>query len=465
MRGTIRNLLGKPQLVFLIIAGTFCILSAVLMPILEVPDENRDFQIAYAIFSSHKHAANDSVLSRDLVLNEDLVLRQIRNNNYRQYFLHKTSAKDDGIAINTGSYVFDGKTKASAFNVMYLPQAIGILLGRLIYPSLGVMVVFGRLATVALYLAAMYWIIKKVRYGKWALAFIASLPIVIQQAASLSHDSVNLLAVFCWFAFIINLFARSKTAITWKDLAGGAVLAVFLLLTKANNVLLLALVVGLPATYLTQINLYRRLRESSLWRPVKYLSVPVAAAVACAVVLVIFKVLLAGHPFHPHRLVDVLANTFIRGDKGDLTLIDATVTGMVGEFSNFYYHLPVWIVGVAFMVLLVIMLYEKLPNISRRFAALSGSLFFVSILLITIGMYYAWAMLPIRLGPNAAVADGIQGRYFTPLLVLLFPMFAYLQRYVKITAAKETTVPLVASVTSTFLLIIYIYQTWFFFWR
>jgi len=173
------------------------------------------------------------------------------------------------------------------------------------------------------------------------------------------------------------------------------------------------------------------------------------------------KKLLAGQAFHPHRLWDVLVNTFF---WGDLTLVDVTTVGMIGEFSNFYYHIPLWLIVITFAVLIVIMLAERLPAASKKLAIISGLLFFGSVLLISIGMYYGWAIRPERLGPGATVTDGIQGRYFTPLLILIFPALGYLQRFIKVTTKNKYFIPFLASSMSVLLLTAYTLQTWHFFW-
>jgi uncharacterized membrane protein len=124
----------------------------------------------------------------------------------------------------------------------------------------------------------------------------------------------------------------------------------------------------------------------------------------------------------------------------------------------------VWCVILAFIVLTIGLLSEKAPRIPKKLAVISGLLFFGSILLITIGMYYGWAIQPFRLGPDAKVADGIQGRYFTPLLILLAPLFAYLQKFISIDAKGRRLVPSILVITSASLLALFLYQTWFYFW-
>ena len=439
---------------FAILATFFGLASLFLMPLLNAPDENQHFQVEYAIFSSNKK------VPESLVLNEQIVLSAVQNENYSHFFNINPDVKKDGVSINIGSLVFDGKTRASVFDVMRLPQALGVLTGRLIHPSIGVMVITGRLFALILYIVSLYFIIKKVHYGKWVFMTIASLPIMIHQAASLSYDPINLLAIFAWVAFIINLSIQ-KTVITRNQLLIGALLILFLLVTKSNNLFLLLFIFTLPLSIIAKSTLYQRVYSSKHRRALLTLLSAFLAAIACAGVYLLAAKLLAGQEFQPRRLADVLLNTFF---WGNLTLIDVTAVGVIGYFGNFYYHLPVWTIIITFVLLIIIMASEKIPAVSKRMAVISSLLFVGSILLISVGMYYGWAMKPERLGILADVTDGIQGRYFTPLLILLFPAVAYIRQYIGVSATRPIPVYVLCITLTTLLLTLYLVQTWRFFW-
>ena len=445
---------NRPELVFICIAGFFGILSAILMPILSAPDENQHFQVSYAIFSKNGRAPSD------LVLLPQMIISTVRSGSYNNYFSKKTAAKDDGFAINTNNYVFDGKTRASIFDIMRLPQALGILVARNIYPSLGFMVLIGRLFNLAFSITAVYFIIKKVKYGKWSFLFIACTPMIIQQTASLSYDGMNLVAILAWFAFIINTTTQTIN-ITKKQITTGIILLFLLLVTKSNNILLLMLLLAIPTGLIPIPNIVKKIRSSKHWNVIKYISISIILAIACIIIYIMGKKILAGQEFHPKRLISVLLNTFY---WGDLQLIDATTIGVIGQFSNFYYHLPVWMVVIAFVSIIIIMLHERIPRIPGKLVLISGLLFIGSILLISVGMYYGWAMRPVRLGLNADIADGIQGRYFTPLLVLLLPVIVYLQKFIKITTSNKNIIPIITICSCLLLLSTYLIQTYHYFW-
>jgi uncharacterized membrane protein len=451
----LQKLIKKPELFFAGTALIFGLFSLFVMPLLQVPDENTHFRIAYSTF------ADEQPIPRDVNVPNTEIIRSLEGGNYEDYFNKKTSADVDDVGVKFKVPANHGNETRGVLDITRLPQSLGILLGRLVYPSIGVIVTSGKVLNLATYIIAVYFIIKWAKHGKWVLVFVASLPIMIQQAASLSYDPLNAVIIFAWFTYVINMYTQGYQ-IKRKQIVLGIFLALLLLLAKPNNVLLLLLIVGLPAKYITATHLYKKLRSSRYWKLLILASVIFGTLAVVTTVQIMGRLLLDEQAFYPRRLIVVLLNTFF---WGDLTLINATWVGLIGMFSNFSYQLPAWMVCISFAILLIIMLYEKLPGITRRMAIVSGLLFFGSILFVSVGMYYNWAIKPYRLGPGADVTDGIQGRYFTPLLVLLFPAFSYLQKYIKITSKSSTTVPVLVMFSSIFLLSCYSVLTWRFFWN
>lgn len=451
----LQKFIKRPELFFAAITILFGLFSLLMMPLLQVPDENTHFRIAYATF------ADEQPIPKDINVPNTEIINSLKVGHYEELFSKKTSADVDDVGLKFSVPANHGNETRGILDVTRLPQSLGILLGRLIYPSTGVIVMMGKIFNLATYIIALYFIIKWARYGKWVLVFVASLPIMIQQAASLSYDPLNAAIIFAWFAFIVNVYTQNDK-IKRRQIAVGILLALLLLLAKPNNVLLLLLLLGLPARHITATQLYKKLHSGRYWKATLVALMLLGAACIMAATQVVSHLLLDGQPLYPRRLAIVLLNTFF---WGDLTLINATWVGFIGMFSNFSYQLPAWMVCISFAVLLIIMLHEKLPNITRRMAIVSGLLFFGSILFVSVGMYYNWAIKPYRLGPGAEVTDGIQGRYFTPFLVLLFPAFSYLQKFIKVTGKSSTTVPILAMCSSVFLLICYSVLTWHFYWN
>ena len=78
---------------------------------------------------------------------------------------------------------------------MHLPQALGVFIAKITYPSTGNMVLFGRIVNILVYCAGIFFIIRASRMGKWVLVVIGLMPTLINTASSLSGDVMNNLIV------------------------------------------------------------------------------------------------------------------------------------------------------------------------------------------------------------------------------------------------------------------------------
>lgn len=456
--------LKRPEKLFVIIAGFFGVVSALTLPILTGPDEGAHFWVSYSMFSSKPQIPSDLLVSA-----EDTVKSVSSGDYVDEMFEDTANLQGDKLAVSYSKEVdinaSNESRPASSLDITHLPQAIGILLGRLIHPSVGVMVVFGRLFNLAVYIGAIYIIIKRIKYGRLALAFVALFPMMIQQASTLSYDVMNTVAIFAWVAFVINL-SLQRVRLSKKQLLVLGLLAILLIATKRSNVLLLGFLPFLPPSlYFNQVTTQKMQQwKSALLRHKRVVvnSLLAVAVLATIVFLYLLDHYLAGRGVSSVRFFEVLFNTFFRPEVN--TQLDPIITsGVVGNFAWLWYRLPAWIVFLQLSVFGLILLGDKVPVIPKRFAVASGLTFVGSILGITVGMYFAWTLLPSVAGPLATFIQGMQGRYFTPLLILLIPVFAYLQKHISVKIAPELLHKIAWSV-AIFSLTIYVILTWVFFY-
>lgn len=445
----------KPEKLFVIITAVFGSIAIALAPILTAPDEGAHFWVSYGMFSENEQIPTDLLVSP-----QDSVKAASSGNYFSTFFTEK--AQTDGFGFNISKNVYINEEHASrttsSFDITHLAQAIGILLGKLIYPSIGVMVTLGRVANLVVYIAAIYFIIKKVRYGKLAFTFLALFPILIQQAGSLSYDVINVIVVFAWMALMINLFTQ-RTRITRPQSLLMAALTVALVFTKLSNAILL---VFLPFVLFNKTLLPRK----SLRVPLsKRTSLTIACLFGAAVIiigLVVLDIVLSSKGIGSWQFAKVLFNTFFRPEVN--TQLDPIITsGIVGNFGWLWYRLPEWLVFIHLGVLGVVLLGEKTPNISKRFAIVSTTAFVLSVLGITMAMYLLWTLEPSVVGPSANFIQGMQGRYFTPLLILLLPGFAYLQKFLRVVVSHKTLTMMVAAMAIVSL-VTYLVLTYIFFY-
>lgn len=208
----------KPENIFLLLASIFIGISLFVMPVNQVPDESNHARMTWEVL----YEKTDDSLDWFNNLNAE------SKEEYKKLFTEKVSFKNEKLHVNF-----------SVKKIVHIPQLIGMLLGRLLYPSLGVIVLVGRFFNAMLYVIGMYFIIKHAKYGKSVLLFVSLLPIMVQQAASLSYDVANYLTITGFFALLTSL---SKTKVLNPKKMFIIALSIFALyITKNNNLLLVLL--------------------------------------------------------------------------------------------------------------------------------------------------------------------------------------------------------------------------------
>lgn len=455
MKHTKKSWLGwitKPHVVFLVLASVFGILSAFMIPQLTVSDENMHFLRAYNM-ASGKLGNTTCNYPHDINVKAGSV------------YTGETDAKYTEKVDFSNTEEASCGSAAGYSPIMHLAQSIGILLGKVIYPSSALMVLLGRLVNLAFYIAAVYFIIKYVQIGKWAFVVIALLPSMIHISASLSGDVMNNVMVLAMIAFTFNLFTQKKKISKWQLLIFAG-LVLILALTKITNTILLLPLLFLP------IRLFEKNKIKSIPFNIRKWSL-----IAGAGVLAISTILTWQHIFgsplvttptdnplkdNPLGFVDILINTYISPFFGYNDLI---LRGVVGEFASFQYHLPTFMVIILFVLFLIVLLHknkneEKLVRpVEKALTISTVCTLLLLVITISYALYTAWAIQPFRLGPEAPYADGVQGRYFTALLTLLIPLFIWLRRYIYIDTKSSITLGVVVFSISALSLAFYIIET------
>jgi len=466
MKQKFQSLLKKPEYIFLYIGSVFGLLSLFIMPVMTIPDEGAHFWLSYGMFSKNERIPEGIMISA-----EDSA-SYVKDGTYiDRLFKEKADLDGDSLQFNVskslvGIYASNdsGPRSVSSFDLPRLPQALGVAVGHAIYPSIGVMTTIGRIFNLAFFLVAIFLIIRHVRFGKLAIAFLALFPMIIHQAASLSHDVVNIVVIFAWTALMINLFMQ-KAPITRKQLVLTTLLAVALVATKPSNILLLAFLPLLPLALYKSTSLFTWLRKRMPTIVISRRTLWTVGGIAIGLIgigaLYVIDAYLDRHGVGTSTFVQVLFNTFFRTDIN--TQLDPIVTtGIVGHFGWLWYKLPEWLVFAHLSVFALILLGDKVPKVSLRFALASLGIFIMSVAIITVGMYFLWTLDPMVAGPGAKFIQGVQGRYFTPLLILLIPAFAYLQKYISV-RIKPTLLTTIAVSTAVFSLTVYIVLSYIFF--
>lgn len=178
------------QNLYLVMGLTLGFVYLLCIPIKAVPDEEVHIFTAYDVSDSLMGTHSDTVVMRQtdwnhVYNNKDLV-REDFNNQYEGMF-HLT---DDQSLIKTHVQA----TQKPRY--LYWFSALGITLGRLFALSTTLTYLLGRLFNMLVFVAAVYYSIKRMPFGKGIILVWALLPMTLQQASSFSYDA-PLLALSC----------------------------------------------------------------------------------------------------------------------------------------------------------------------------------------------------------------------------------------------------------------------------
>ena len=238
-------------------------------------------------------------------------------------------------------------------SLSFLPQLVGMTLGSLIKPTVGMIIYMGRIFNALAYIIGVFCLIKYFKYGKLALFFISLQPIMVQQASSLSYDVMNYLEIMLAIGFITNL-AYKKT-FSNKDGFLLVPISLLLLATEPNNFLLLCLIPFIPLNFegvFSFLNTPLRVIKQTISK-FKYMFYLVLLLAIFAVLYYLMRD--NGGVIHYIR---VLSNTLLKQHmNGDLNTI--LTIGMFGYFGNFTIQLPLWLIFVNICILFLVFLSSE----------------------------------------------------------------------------------------------------------
>ena len=343
--------------------------------------------------------------------------------------------------------------------VPYLPQAVGIDVGRLLHDSLGAMALFGRLFNLCAFVLLVALAIRLAPVGKWVYAVAGLFPVAIQEAASLATDAMTIGLCFVTIALIHRLFMQA-TRITRKQIIWLAVLAAGLGLTKQTNIVVLFPLLFLPvrlfATQWRKFAIVMGLLGVSLVAVVGWYGVVKLSNynLDYSTTLGIEKIDQVGQlqymASHPVEFTKTLLRTYVYEGQYGIQLADFYWVSMYGFFSVFAYKLPIPLIALGYALLLFAFLHSARDRVEKSvvtsvgpgYAAVGLSTYVLAAIAIACALYMVWT--PIG-RPQVA---GIQGRYFIPLLPLLILPMAYISRWFHLETFNKRTMGLLVTVIS-----------------
>ena len=169
---------------------TLGILFLILIPPYATPDENAHFASAYQVSNDILHTQSGKTEDNIILMRQcdvDAAYTKDISREYIDYILGNAFHlhEDTGLVEHQASI-----TKVS--DVMYLPAAIGLVIGRLLQLGSVTTMLLGGLFNVVFFVLCVYYAMRLLPYGKKVLFVFALLPMTLQQTSSYSYDNIIL---------------------------------------------------------------------------------------------------------------------------------------------------------------------------------------------------------------------------------------------------------------------------------
>lgn len=398
--------------IFLMISIPIGLLYMILIPIAKTPDEMSHFYRAYEVSRGFLVSdQNEDNLGGRTLPSELIKLNYTPEDNVKTWFERVSTAEITDSKI----YIAFSNTALYSF-VCYIPQAIGMFLVQLFTKRIIFIAYAGRLVNLIFFITIMYYALKKMPFKKLAFFIIAFLPIVFQEAASLSPDALTIAIATYLVAYVLDLKYTNKEMFTKKN---------FFVLATITIILALCKIIYIPMCLI----LYMIPNEKFKNKKTKYM-------VLSSIIIIAFIINLSWLAFSSRYLVEFNPNVnskeqVINVLSNPFNYMFTVIKTLEVKFSDYMHNIlgnALCLLNVSnsliyrnlLMLLLLFSIFcdnneeKKVDNFSKIIIGISVVL--VLGLLCT-SLYVQWTPL------KQEFIDGIQGRYFIPILILLPILF------------------------------------------
>ena len=395
----------KPEKLFLLIILVVGPFYLFLFPLNQIPDEfshaGRIYEIAGGNLVSEK--ISDTVVGRELDSAIYPVL--INNKNYNAYFekINTIETKKDMVYQfnNTSLYSF----------VCYIPQVTGVLVSNIFTDKIMIQLLFARLFNFLVYAFLMYWAIKLLPLKKELMFIVGLLPLSIQEAVSLSPDSLTIATSALLISFIFYLRSEKIKVINIKHIIILALLTLFVSQCKIVYLPLCLLLFLIPGS---KFNTVKQ----------KYL-ILISMIVVISLISVIWLKIAGsylpdgvGGIDSNKQLSNIISNPFkylyVVLATMNFSFIDYIFEAFGSSLSNLNIAISkIFItINIVLFILLSVVNYKEKEKVNQLTKWFIGGVIIIITMLICTSLYLQWT--PV----DDSLIKGIQGRYFIPLLFI-----------------------------------------------
>ena len=309
----------------------------------------------------------------------------------------------------------------------HIVPALGALLGRFIYPSYGIMLIFARLFNLLFFICGMTWILKRSKNNFYTYFMIFAVPFMMQKIASPSYDVFAFLTIAAFGTNFLYLSQfRRFSELSKKEYSYSIFTILLLLLTKRNYIFAMPALLGLPMVYGCLLNFFRKRSVQS--KRIMLISSFLVIIFCLFIVHRLFNLKILLHVFF-----DNYFNVATMGGRG-LTLF-SVVQDNLPDLVNIF-----WIVCLCLLMLAEDSTTYELGTVLGGVIA-----YFLNWFGIFLGFYIGY--------PEHLPFDDLTGRYLHEFLVLLVPFMAWLGQKIKVKISEKSFSKIALSATISVLIL------------
>lgn len=384
----------------------FCFIYSIITPIGRANDEYAHFLRIYEITDNYMRFNFDDKNMFPSTFQIDT--SEYAYNDYIENF--DNFAKNDGYADMSNEY----KNTKLYPAIQYLPQAIGVGIGRLLTDNLLVIGYLGRLFGMIFWILCCTYAIKIIPNKKTFFSMIVLMPIHLITVSALSGDTI-INAVSILFIAIIYKNFYNKEILSKKD-------RILILLTSI--MIAVCKIVYLPLVFLILLlkkENFRNIKNKNI-----FIITVIAISIICGIVGFYFSSLSLSNEYSnsseqikfiltkPFDYIMVLINTYLKSG-GDYILQAVTGVNLVAQLQFLTPSLITYCFTIVVLLSIFINDEEVLNEINLKDKILVLAIIGITMLLISTAIYVQWTS---QWGIGLEEIMGLQGRYFIALILL-----------------------------------------------
>lgn len=407
--------------IYLIVAVVLGLFSSVVNPIFNEPDSPYHFEASanlVGLVVDISRYGSTSVTTSLTGQSQSYV----DGTHFEKYYLNEAYITEDkNFPREIGGNILDYA------QLGHIIPAIGIWIGYHIYPSIGVMVVFGRLLSSLVYSLLIYFIIKRLKKGKLTFTALMLSPVIVSQFSSFSYDALSYVLVAASVAVAINVVDDNK--LSPKNILEMLIVSFLILVAAKLNFKTIIIIYPLIVVAIwfnkhvhkkgkyspissksSTLSYDRRRKKRNHNLNLMKIGALLAAVLAFIVAAIVILQRYGGIFYVLRRLV--------------VNLVSNVAPPMFTSLFVSPYRtnsIPIW-VTVSWCVLLILCLLAEEKFVKSKLISFGA----LSLLILNILAVYFQYMISgyYDTGTTAAnqlvgAISGVQGRYFTPLFLLL----------------------------------------------